>query len=173
LPLAPLSIFARTSSLAAPKVSVRHWARIIAGEVSATPLPSASRALCRNVIMRLGPSGRISPIPYRAHHRSASPVRNSPWLSNRIVWGLSSSMSIRIVRLLPNGPCTISSAPCRTRNAAYAPRMRTCKGGLPAFDLRYPPCYALRRQAAGLMYQHRYQLFFRCRRRHQTQGCQL
>ena len=64
-------------------------------------------------------------IAYRAHHLIASPVRNSPWRveqDGRRLW---------FVHVYPQpprsglNPCSTSSAPPRTRKAAFGPITRT------------------------------------------------
>jgi hypothetical protein len=52
---------------------------------------------------RPGPPGRSRLIEDRARQRIASPIRKSPWLSNRMECGLgSASISMRIVKLHQN-----------------------------------------------------------------------
>jgi len=139
--LSPASIFARTISRAIVTGFAAHCARMITGSMSRIRVivfVLVSRALSTIVIMRPGPPGRRRLIEYRAHHRIASPVMNSPWLSKRIARGLgSASMSIRIVCRSPCGPCSISSAPPRTCKAAYAPSTRT-RG-----EARAPSCHGV------------------------------
>ena len=67
---------------------------------------SFERADCKSVIMRPGPSGITMTTPRRAHHRRASPVRNSPRPSNRIAQGGGSSISILSLIRSAAGPCS-------------------------------------------------------------------